>query len=606
MAIRVERYGLREPTYGADIVAEQMRKAHAYRNKLTEIERERRARMREVESSDQTVGALFETVEATKRLAFELGEEAKAHRAKSGKAAPSRSIPADLRARLTAARKEEKEAKKKWREAREAAEERLRPKRDAINEGFLAARKRARSECGVYWGTYQLAEDAISSARKEPLWNNGEPLDPKFRRWTGEGSVSVQISDGVGLLPEDLTSCNGTQVRFAPEVSIQENDRRDPNSKRSKRIKRYELWLRVGSDSKLNPVWAKWPMTVHRPLPDGSRVKRVSVHRRHVGPYVEWYATLTVHVPDAVPSCGDGAIAIDVGWRSRPDGSIRVGMTHDGYGPDTEIVLPAEIISAIEKADSLRGTRDSNLDAILAQFTSWLAVATVHDWMREATETVTKWRSHARLAALVLRWSKERFEGDAEVFETMDQWRQQDLHLWAWEASQRDKALKRRRDHYRCIAARMAETYRNVVMEDFDLRKMARRPRVGSDSSYVQASSRNRTLACVSELRGAIENAFRSRGGCVFSIDPAGTTRTCNVCGVVDEVTSMAKLRQTCSNGHEWDQDENAARNILERWVSRAEEVAKADSTEESRWDRARRMRKERSDRLDPPKEEAS
>src|SRR5882757_6535707 len=48
MSIRVYEYGLRAPTIGADLVAEQMLLGHRYRNKLVEIEHRRREKVRAI------------------------------------------------------------------------------------------------------------------------------------------------------------------------------------------------------------------------------------------------------------------------------------------------------------------------------------------------------------------------------------------------------------------------------------------------------------------------------------------------------------------------------------------------------------------------------
>jgi transposase len=230
-------------------------------------------------------------------------------------------------------------------------------------------------------------------------------------------------------------------------------------------------------------------------------------------------------------------------------------------------------------------------------------------WFLDATASLSVWRSPARLAALVRDWRETRFNGDNAMFDAVEGWRKQDKHLWCWETAQRAKSLARRRDYYRVTAAKLAENFGTVILEDFDLRAVARVPEVDSDKNHIKQAARNRTLAAVSELRLAIINAFRMRGGSVHLIDPANTTRECHVCGVVEAFDAASKLRHTCANGHEWDQDENAAKNIFERW-RRAQDVATARNEEESmpseaRWARAKRMKRERDERLDRSKGEA-
>lgn len=605
MSTIVYRYGLRAPIAGAEIVEAQLRAAHLYRNTLVEIERRRRDRLRAIESEDRTVADLYAAMQRAQELLDEALEAARLERKRSGKAAPSRAIAAERREQLRDSRAALKECKRAWREARIAARNSMAPRIDEVNEMALTERKAARAACGVYWGTYQLIEDADGAARKAPLWFDGAPNNPRFARWDGNGAVSVQIADGVGLSLADITAGNGRQLRWEPRV-----DERGESRRRALRH-RATLSLRVGSHDDGSPVWAQWPMIQHRPLPVGARVKRATVHRSMIGPRVAWFLTLTLSVPEPMRRCGNGEVAIDVGWRLRPDGSLRVAQAFDPIlRDDHECTLPQELSDAIVRADTLRSTRDKNFDETRRVLAGWIReTRSMPGWFLDATASLSAWRSPARLAALVRDWREKRFDGDSAMLAFVEGWRKQDKHLWCWETSQRAKSLARRRDYYRCLAAKLAKSFATVILEDFDLRAVARVPNLESGENYIEQAARNRTLAAVSELRGAIINAFRMRGGSVQIVDPSNTTRECHVCGLVEEFDAAAKLRHTCGNGHTWDQDENAARNIYERW-RRAQNTAAARSEEESmpseaRWARAKRMKRERDERLGHSKDEA-
>lgn len=605
----VYRYGLRFPTCGVDAALEQLAASHRYRNQLVELERTRRAKLRAAESKDSAVAQRLGAMQGAQTKLDEALEAAKRSRSSSAKTA-SRAVSAEHRAAIAAARAVLKETRKAWRDAKAEARDRIAPVCDAINAEALAARKAARAKCGVYWGTYQLVEDADQAARKAPLWMDGEPNDPRFQRYTGEGDLSVQISDGVGLSVSDLAK--GTQVMLR---ECDAEDRRIDGSRRKALRRRCDLWLRVGSDAAKAPVWAVWPMIQHRPLPAGARIKRVTVHRRTIGPRVKWHATFTINVPEPERRCWDGIVAIDIGWRARPDGSLRVAQSFAPDGPspsEREFTLPREIISALKRADTLRSTRDQNFDEMRRVLFGWIReTRSMPGWFLDDVETLPSWKSQNRLAALAIKWREQRFSGDNAMFDAVDGWRKQDKHLWCWEDSQRAKSLGRRRDYYRVAAAKLAENFDTLILEDFDLSVVSRRPAIGDakEADYIEQAARNRTLAAVAAFRGALINAFRMRGGSVHKVDPANTTRECHVCGVVETFDAASKLRHTCVNGHEWDQDENAARNIYERW-RRAQDTATARSEEESvpaeaRWARAKRMKRERDERMDRSKGEA-
>src|SRR5271170_3479813 len=64
--VLVYRYGLLPPGKNADLARDQMRKAHAYRNTLVEIERGRRHAERAAYSSHGNVAELEESVAAAR------------------------------------------------------------------------------------------------------------------------------------------------------------------------------------------------------------------------------------------------------------------------------------------------------------------------------------------------------------------------------------------------------------------------------------------------------------------------------------------------------------------------------------------------------------
>ena len=587
MSTKVLRYGIRPPTKNAPIVIEQMILAHRYRNRLTEIERDRRSRLREID------GSLCRDLHAEVLRLSVVVESARSEIKKARKSERRRAETGEMKAALKDARDALKSARFEWRkslaEMRQDVDAQAR--RDAVNVDAADARRAARAECGTYWGTYQLIEDADMAARKAPLWDGSEPNDPRFRRWDGTGQVSVQIVNG--LSAKDMLSGASTQVQIVdrPDGSI---DLRDPNSKRSQKHRRMMLRLRVCSDGR-DPVWAEWPMVLHRPIPSTDRVKRATVALRKIGPREEWCVLITVETK-VERSCGEGAIAIDLGWRQFAD-RIRVGMTFDSDDQMSEIVIAPRIQSGIQRANTLRATRDVEFDALRDVLAAWISDREdAPEWLVEAGKWMPRWRSQSRMASLAAVWRDARFGGDSEMFEAVEAWRRQDRHLWLWETSQREGALRARREHYRCVAADLARRYETLILEDFDLRKIATK----KDEAENQTARSNRVDVAVSEFRLALKNAFLGRGGSVTTVSAVNTTRECSTCGSIEEFDAAGNVRHTCVNGHEWDQDENAARNIFERWRD-APDVGAArspDEPTESRWSKARRMGAERDVRM--------
>lgn len=132
-------------------------------------------------------------------------------------------------------------------------------------------------------------------------------------------------------------------------------------------------------------------------------------------------------------------------------------------------------------------------------------------------------------------------------------------HLYEYEANLRDRLLAHRLDLYRRFAANLRRRYRVVYLEAMDLRRLAQddptREPATPDAQHW------RHWAAVSELRACIDDA----GLTVVKVEPAYSTLTCSWCGYLDQNWDPASaVEHTCSQcGRTWDQDANAARNLL-------------------------------------------
>jgi hypothetical protein len=366
-------------------------------------------------------------------------------------------------------------------------------------------------------------------------------------------------------------------------------------------------------------------MKLHRPLPEGGRIKRVNVSLRRRGPHEEWSVEVTVDLGAVVPTGhGIGAVAVDLGWRVVP-GGLRVARW-GGEGVSGELCLTDWDLGGLTKPDELRSIRDRNFAAAREELGAWLKAqdpASLPAWFVTATQHLGQWRSIARLVNLVRRWGAARAEDaaarqtlgrfaaslrpdDEDAYVALEAWRYRDHHLWAWESAQRVSSLRHRREVYRVFAAHLARRYEVLVLEDFDLRRIATRAPVGADQAENEVARHHRQLAAVSELRLCLVQAFAARGGRVVKLPAVDTTRRCHACGHVEVFDAAASIHHTCSRCQAtWDQDDNAWRNLLDLWYAEearkrsttapeATEVAsdgEAAGTQPSRWARARARR---------------
>lgn len=567
---RVYRYGLLAPTQNADAISDQIRGAHRFYNTLVEIERLRR----------QTVATLLathgdtETLE-TKRSALSSQIDTLVARLRAAKKKPpSETKPSPLsndevktmRADLKRLRVERKEIGKQLKEikARIKNDPEIRRGMAAATERAQEAAKNAYGDADCAWGTRLITMEAVKAAGNPPA-RKRKPgvLYPQFRRWRPDGSLAVQTQEGLPV--QDVYDDRRFQIDRVPQPVPTRSGKPRTRGKPLPRIR-----LRIGSEGR-DPVWAEWPIVMHRPLPTEGRIKWVRVCRRRVGTHDRWSLHVTVELPAdwRRESCGAGVVAIDLGWRQRP-GGLRVAFAGDEANNADELIVAPEVTSGFERARTLRKTRDKSFDEAVALLSAWLKANEHPEWLRDETAHLAQWRATSRLAKLTRQWRNRRFEGDAEIYRSLERWRKQDRHLYEWETHARRKAGARRKDLYRRWAAKLARTYSVLVLEDFDLSKMAQRPGPDDEQTHRAGPARQRVYASPHELRDCLVDAFRSRGGTVVSESAVNTTRECHACGSIETFDAAAYVTHRCTACRTvWDQDDNAARNLLARYRER-------------------------------------
>lgn len=527
------RYGILAPTENADVVEDQFRRAHAYRNQLVEIERARRDRgAAAIEEAFPTVGHLAVNLR-TKEETFETAlKAARAARAGGG------TVSDDVLVAYKMAKKDLEEARKKHKHARVEAQKTTEAVAlwAEVNREANNRVKKARAECGLYWGTYLLVERSVP--------RSGRP--PRFNRWRGDGQLGVQIQGG---LPTDDVWAPNTRAYLEPI-----------NSRDS------ALLFRVGSKGR-SPILARFPARLHRPFPDGSVVKWVYVQRRKIAAHYRWYVVFVLaRVPETREHASNGLVAVNCGWRQLDDG-VRVAYARDENGVEKQLVVPSYELSRWDRADGLRSTRDKLFNEARSRLAAWLKANDHPGWLMDRCAALYAWRSCARLASVAIEWRVNRFAGDEEIFEALEAWRKQDKHLWEWEANQRRKAVAWRDDLYRNWANDLAKQYRIVVPGIVDYSVLAERAEPDEEDESTRQSRGNRFDAAPGRLVQFLKERFAE----VVDIPSYDVTQTCSECGHPDPFDAAKQLVRTCALCHETvDQDSRACRNYISATTSRA------------------------------------
>lgn len=548
MPTRIYSYGALAPLDHTQKIDDQMFFAHQYRNKLVEIELKRREGVNKIlrEMHPEVAELEAEAEEINARLK-EVEDAIDAGKAQSRSAR----VNPDLKSQASELRKQRKAAWAEFKEAKKEAyaDDVLQAKLKGVGESAYAAGRAERAVAsagkGLYWGTYLLIEDSMRGA--------GTGTPPKFKRYTREGAIGVQIQGGMAA--EDALACTDTRLR------IEATDH----------PKRFLVWMRIGSDGR-DPVWTRIPTLMHRPLPDDCQIKWVKAHRFRIGSQFKWEVQFTITMPsqglrtcDRSPEsraypyhAGSGTVTVTPCY-SRVDDGIQVASWVGDDGESGQLVIPDSMLNKNKFSDDLRAVRDVNFNMAIEVLSAWKkglpCPSTVADhvawlgsrlsdyvsrggkrtflrgefeawsnlrqdwfwpvapseWFAEATETLGQWRSPGRLAAMIIKWRDNRFAGDEKIYLAMDEWQQRDRHLWDYEANNRDHFHNWRNNHFRVFAANLRKRYAELILDTTEwdqFSKLLKKPVAAEKSDDMKNMRPFLRMCSVGRLVEVVKEAF--------------------------------------------------------------------------------------------------
>lgn len=424
--------------------------------------------------------------------------------------------------------------------------------------------KKLYQDSGLYWGNYLDVHNSWQIARKKP----GEL---RFHSSRDGGKVHVQWPKGMKVA--DAFDHISNVLRLGP---VPPEAYTIPQRSVRRKLQCSTVSIRIESTEDRNPVWLTLPCVLHRPLPENGLIRSADVICRRVGTHWRWKLVIIVETePDnAAPDTDNksGAIAIDIGWRKRPDG-LRVCYWSDTFGRQGELLLSNYFLTGMGRVDSIKSKRDLDFNQARSDLAEWKMsnTNTLPEWFKERTQNLSQWRSAARLASLVIFWRQNRFDGDNDIYQAMEAWRKEDKHHYEYEANLRDRLIRRRREQYRIFASQVAHKYKTVIIEDFDLRNVTVGNKQGGAADDVpDMVNRQRQLSAVSILRLALLNACKREGVAVLEVESKYTTSKCHLCGQIVDTDKPEKLVYICTNCNaSYDQDYNACKNLLRAYADR-------------------------------------
>lgn len=580
MAVKNYLYGAKQPIENLEGVQEQMFLAHRYKNRLVEIERNRR------EEQDQALRDKFKTVDnlhlaydAAKDAYFQAEEDLKNKRQKA-------------RVRVKATDEESKQIKY-LRQAKNQAYDSLKKEKNKrwksnsfkgiskkINDKYLQMVKDSRADVSQYlgddhhlskvgaklfWGSYCIVEDAAKKFKQGP--------PPNFKKNTGDGTIGVQLQKKQTAA---YKRPDGTKTRdmMSDGVYI-----KNPNTwlepmphrlwKHSKPAPRwYLLHIRIGTDENRKPIMASLPVSMHRPLPPESKIKWVKVLRKKVGQNYNWNVLFVVDAErfDNDRDPGTGTVAIDFGFKKTENG-IRVASWVGSDGGSGEVVIPESEIPRWTKVNSLQNIADSEFDsvrdgtpygakAIFDQFVQYYGDK-LPDWLIDEIPKNNQ-LSMNRLRRIVEKWRGNRFEGDEHVYPTLEAWRKQRLHLYNWQRHGQVKAIAWRDHFYRNFVAEMRSRYEKLILPYSNFAEMQKLPNPEDEDAGM--SARNRKIASPGKLMEFLKEKMPYE---ISKVKSAEAHKVCHICKHENDL-SKSQADHVCEKcGEIWDIDQNACKNRL-------------------------------------------
>ena len=284
-------------------------------------------------------------------------------------------------------------------------------------------------------------------------------------------------------------------------------------------------------------------------------------------------------------------------------------------------MLVPELRRALSYPEQLRSIGDLCFNLAVKELGVWMKTNAPHvtDELRQSTRYMHQWRSHKKLARVAFDlmsaelgveriqelwtgWRKERKAAGQDLFASrvtverwaarhgveeprqqlsvyLEWWRRKNRHLYGWERHQMNNAMLTRREIYRLWARSVCDRYREIRIENFDLRKVAIRPPKGTELTQQEKRARHhRFLASPSTLRIALLSA--SSAGQIRKLSAVDNTRRCKFCGVVSKIDAKKSVETVCPVCHNEpiagagdDQDFRNADNqlIREDWADQEE-----------------------------------
>lgn len=315
----------------------------------------------------------------------------------------------------------------------------------------------------------------------------------------------------------------------------------------------------------------RFKTVLHRELPRDALIKRVVwVGRSRPIRGWQWAIVIMVAEPPkpAARRMAARSCAINLGWRVMGN-FVRVGVICDEAGRCHELRLPLDAPTSRSRRhglhsgfydllayDSEIGRLAENAKKRIEKFRELFSAA-APERVRPLLQELPKMRQ-AGLVNVIQILRDAEFAPEAR--QVLEQWLRENDRLKSLKLALSSRLIGRRRWLYQNLAAWLCRSYCRIVWEtDFSIKAMIERR---NQPPALRRAGRYHKWAATGELRRFIAAAASRYQTKIVPIKEPHSTIKCNVCGAI-AAGDKSRLFLTCPAGHCWDQDVNAARNLL-------------------------------------------
>lgn len=548
--IVVRQYGLGEPLDWGEDCENQLRAMNRLWNTLVEIEHGYREQVRALTDDDLNIALKNLELDQARQEKKEFSTQRKKLRSEArSKNIDTKFIDLEIKCLAETIRVLSGELKLLRAEVRKHLQEDLR----CLNDKRYEEVKQARQQSGLWWCNYNAVCESYDRARKRAM-KTGSAL--RFHRFDGSGRLKNQIQGGM-TVAQLLTGKHAQVQIHANTGPVWRHEGRVGHSKGEL------VWTVYTSEEGRRTV--RFPIYLHRPIPDDVILKEAVVSRRRLGLRYQWTVTFTCQAPDIEPAWSErrACCGIDIGWRKLPTGLRVATLIGTNSNVPEYLLLPSFMLEQWDYIEALQSTIDNEQNTMRNQLQAWDWVGAPEQLAARLKRLSTITRGGAGLMAVLAKEWREYPDYEPQRLTFLENWRRHNRRDCTERDNLRAKLIAHRREIYRIWAKEIAERYGVIGLEDFDLSSAARLEKEdGKETVLALSARRQRQIAACSQLRQWIELQAAKTGSQVICFK-GPSTMTCHDCGKINRPRDRAMLEWHCEGcGISWDRDVNASYNL--------------------------------------------